>query len=77
MAPAPKTSTNVLRFAQAEDVGSLENARGRILVWRITPSVYASEVKGHLDTSMAHLIVSLADPCIGRARWLGFIIRSA
>ena len=61
-----------LRLAHAGDVQSLEGKKGRIWVWSIAPSVYASEVKGHLDVAMAHLIIDAAEPLYQRGFVHGF-----
>src|SRR5262245_35831438 len=45
---------------------------GVIWVWRLSDHVYVSEVRGHLDESMARLIRSYAEPLYANGTVWGF-----
>jgi len=62
----------LLRFERGQDVRSHDTDRGSIWVWRLSPSVYVSSVRGHMDRGMAQLIIDVAEPLYKNGPVSGF-----
>ena len=57
-----------LFFERGQDVRELRTARGTLMLWTLAPTVYVTQVSGHLESAHVDLLFAYSEPLVRAAQ---------